>query len=131
MKIQSTKLLAVCLIILSGSFCLSCSKDKDNTPSKKTHEIQFKVITSAGSNIQLAVYAIDDDITSESSIAGNEWESELTLAPTGTKTVTLNAQGIGADESATMKVQIFVDGELTKEGTSKGEILVANATLDL
>lgn len=131
MKIRSTNLLTLCTIILLSSLWLSCSKDKDNTPSKKAHEVQFKVVTSEGSNIQLAVYAIDDDITSESSIPGTEWASDLIIAPAGTKNVSLNAQGIGADASSTMKVQIFVDGELKKEGKAKGEILVNSATLDL
>lgn len=131
MKIKPARIFAVCLFFLVSGLILSCSKDKDNTPSGKSHKVQFKVVASTGSEIQLAVYGVDEDITSESSISGAEWASEVITTPAGTDELSISSQAIGTDANSTLKVQIYVDDELKKEGTSKGEILVAEASVKL
>ncbi|HTN38365.1 MAG TPA: hypothetical protein VL053_14895 [Arachidicoccus sp.] len=130
MKIKASSILSFCVFVALSCLIFSCSKDKDS-PSGKSHKVQFKVVTSPGCDIQLAVYGVGDDNTSETSLSGTEWASEILTAPAGTEGLYLSAQATGVDANSTIKAQIYVDGELKKEGSAKGEILVGNVSLEL
>lgn len=112
---------------LTAGLLSSCSKDKD-TPSNNTHKVVFKGFTSDGSNIDVAVYALDEDVTSETSLTGIKWSSEEMTAPAGTEGVAVDIIASGKDAQATLVVQIFVDGQLAKEAKAKGEQLEAMAS---
>lgn len=121
---------AVLAAMLIG-FTASCSKDNDDNNvngAGKSHKVVFKAIASSGSNIDVAVYGIDGNPTTASSLSGSTWSSpEITSEPGAySANVAVNAVGPGA--SATLKVQIWVDGELKKEGTSSGQYLSASAS---
>ncbi|WP_288376463.1 hypothetical protein [uncultured Chryseobacterium sp.] len=121
---------AVVAAMLIG-FTASCSKDNDDNNvngAGKSHKVVFKAIASSGSNIDVAVYGIDGNPTTASSLSGSTWSSpEITSEP-GAYSANVAVSAVGPGASATLKVQIWVDGELKKEGTSSGQYLSASAS---
>ncbi|AZB08276.1 hypothetical protein EG344_05075 [Chryseobacterium sp. G0162] len=115
--------------ILLG-FVASCSKDDDDNVNgaKKSHKVVFKAIASAGTNIDAAVYGIDGNATTASSLSGTTWSSPEVTSEAGAYNANVVVNAIGVDASSTLKVQIWVDGELKKEGTSSGQYLSASAS---
>ncbi|SHE44972.1 hypothetical protein SAMN05443633_101260 [Chryseobacterium arachidis] len=111
-------------------FVASCSNDDDdNTPGAgKTHKVVFKAEASAGSNIEIAVYGIDGNPTTASSLSGTTWTSPEITSEAGAYNANVAVNAIGPNASATLKVQIWVDGQLKKEGTSSGQYLSASAS---
>ena len=100
----------------------SCKKDKASS-----HKVQFKAEASAGSNISMAGYGIDGDATTATSLSGTTWTSPEITAPAGSMSANVAVNADGADASSTLKVQIYVDGKMVKEGTSSGQYLSASA----
>lgn len=112
-------------------FVTSCSNndDDDNIPgTNKTHKVVFKAEASAGSNIEIAVYGIDGNPTTATSLSGTTWTSPEITTEAGAFNANVAVNAIGANASSTLKVQIWVDGELKKEGTSSGQYLSASAS---
>jgi len=124
MKFLRNALLA---LMLASTFT-SCSKDDDNKPASTSHKVVFKATASAGSNISVAVYAYDANQTTATSLTGTTWTSPEITVPAGTVVATAAVSATGANASSSLKVQIYVDGELKKEGTSTGQILSASVT---
>ncbi|MEJ5051904.1 hypothetical protein WH221_18915 [Chryseobacterium culicis] len=121
---------AVIAALLIG-FTASCSKDNDDNNvngAGKSHKVVFKAIASSGSNIDVAVYGIDGNPTTASSLSGSTWSSPEVTSEPGAYTANAAVNAIGPDASATLKVQIWVDGELKKEGTSSGQYLSASTS---
>ncbi|UKB85147.1 hypothetical protein LF887_05860 [Chryseobacterium sp. MEBOG06] len=123
--------IAVMAAMLIG-LVASCSKDDDDdnhvNGAGKSHKVVFKAIASSGSNIDVAVYGVDGNPTTASSLSGTTWSSpEITSEP-GAYNANVAVNAIGANASSTLKVQIWVDGELKKEGTSSGQYLSASAS---
>ena len=121
-------MLAAALIF---GFVSSCSDDDDDDPvngAGETHKVVFKAIASSGSNIDVAVYGIDGNPTTASSLSGTTWSSPEVTAEKGAYTANVAVNAIGAGASSTLKVQIWVDGELKKEGTSSGQYLSASTS---
>lgn len=119
-------LLAAVLIV----FVASCSKDDDDNVNgaKKSHKVVFKAIASSGTNINGAVYGIDSNATTATSLSGTTWSSPEVTSEAGAYNANVVVNAIGTDASSTLKVQIWIDGELKKEGTSSGEYLSASAS---
>lgn len=112
-------------------FATSCSNDDDddNVPgTNKTHKVVFKAEASAGSNIEIAVYGIDGNPTTATSLSGTTWSSPEITTEAGAMSANVAINAVGASTSSTLKVQIWVDGELKKEGTSSGQYLSASAS---
>lgn len=120
----------VLLTTMFIGFLSSCSNDDDddNGPAKKSHKVVFKAIASSGSNIEVAVYGIDGNPTTASSLSGTTWTSPEVTSEAGAYNANVAVNAIGTDGSSTLKVQIWVDGELKKEGTSSGQYLSASAS---
>ena len=121
---------AVIAVMLIG-FTASCSNDDDDNNvngAGKSHKVVFKAIASSGSNIDVAVYGIDGNPTTASSLSGSTWSSPEVTSESGAYSANVAVNAIGPDGSATLKVQIWVDGELKKEGTSSGQYLSASAS---
>lgn len=108
-------------------FSTSCSNDDDDdAPARNAHKIVFKAESSAGSNIDIAVYGYDTSVTTASNLSGTAWTSPEITAPAGAINANVTVNGIGTSTSV-LKVKIYVDGELKKEGTSSGQVLSASA----
>ncbi len=117
-------------LAFAAIFVSSCSSDNTNTPGPSpatSHKVLFKAQVSAGSNIEQAVYGYDSDLTTATSLSGTTWQSPELTAPAGTVNAGITIDGVGADANATIKVQIYIDGVLKKEGTGSGSALVATA----
>ena len=122
--------IAVMAAMLIG-LVASCSKDDDDNHvngAGKSHKVVFKAIASSGSNIDVAVYGIDGNPTTASSLSGTTWSSPEITSESGAYNANVAVNAIGANASSTLKVQIWVDGELKKEGTSSGQYLSASAS---
>ncbi|WP_415326201.1 hypothetical protein [Chryseobacterium sp. MMS23-Vi53] len=110
-------------------FVASCSNDDDDIipGDGKTHKVVFKAEASSGSNIDIAVYGIDGNPTTASSLSGTTWTSPEITTDKNAYSANVAVSADGANASSTLKVQIWVDGELKKEGTSSGQVLSASA----
>lgn len=120
----------VLLATMLLGFVTSCSKDDDDNVNGagKSHKVVFKAIASSGTNIDAAVYGIDGNPTTASSLSGTTWSSPEVTSEAGAYNANVVVNAIGTDGSSTLKVQIWVDGELKKEGTSSGQYLSASAS---
>ncbi|MCF6402558.1 hypothetical protein L3C95_11600 [Chitinophaga filiformis] len=116
------------LALMFASTFTACSKDDDNKPSSSSHKVVFKAIASAGCTLTAAAYAYDGHQTTATGLSGATWTSPEITVPPGTVLVTAAVVGSGVNASSSLKVQIFVDGDLKKEGISTGEILNTSAT---
>ena len=131
-KIKLNKVLKGTFLLLATSvllgFATSCSSDDDDESNAATsHKVVFKAEASSGSNIDIAVYGIDGSATTATSLTGTTWTSTEITAPAGSFTANVAVNAVGANASSTLKVQIYVDGQLKKEGTSSGQYLSASA----
>jgi len=123
-------LVAVITAMFIG-FTASCSKDDDDNNvngAGKSHKVVFKAIASSGSNIDVAAYGIDGNPTTATSLSGTTWSSPEVTSEPGAYSANVAVNAIGPDASATLKVQIWIDGELKKEGTSSGQYLSASTS---
>lgn len=108
----------------------SCKNDDDDDipGAGKSHKVVFKAIASSGSDIDVAVYGIDGNPTTASSLSGTTWTSPEVTSEAGAYGANVAVGATGVNASSTLKVQIWVDGELKKEGTSSGQVLSASAS---
>ncbi|PQA97081.1 hypothetical protein B0A69_03265 [Chryseobacterium shigense] len=133
-KMKMSQLLRVTFVVLLAAlffgFVTSCSNDDDDdsSPARKSHKVVFKAIASSGSNIDVAVYGIDGNPTTASSLSGTTWTSPEVTSEAGAYNANVAVNAVGANASSTLKVQIWVDGELKKEGSSSGQYLSASAS---
>ncbi|MFP3598281.1 hypothetical protein [Chryseobacterium sp. SIMBA_029] len=134
-KMQLSQLLKGTFYVFAMAMLLgitfSCSKDDDDdnnvAGSNGTHKVVFKAEASSGSNISIAVYGYDANATTATSLNGTSWSSPEITVPAGALTLNAAVNATGANASSTLKVQIYVDGVLKKEGTSSGQYLSASA----
>ena len=127
-KIKTWVISFFALILVTGF--MGCKKDDDNVegPSKTSHKVVFKMVASAGSNISTVVYGYDSQITSATTLSGTTWTSPEITVPAGTISLNVTGNARGVDASSSLKAQIYVDGELKKEGSSTGAVLSALAS---
>ncbi|WP_265427203.1 hypothetical protein [Chryseobacterium sp. YIM B08800] len=116
------------MTVMVLSFVESCRKDDDASEDVKTQKIIFKAEGSSGVNISKAVYGIDGNPITVTGLSGTTWSSpELTAEGVVYNTnVVVNATGV--DAASTLKVQIWVDGQLKKESVSSGMTLSASTS---
>lgn len=134
-KTRMNQLLRGTFVVLMATmlmgFVASCSKDDDDNNvygAGSTHKVVFKAIASSGCNIDVASYGIDGNPTTATSLSGTTWSSPEVTSEKGAYSATVAVNAIGVDASSTLKVQIWVDGELKKEGTASGQYLAASAS---
>ncbi|MBM7421225.1 MULTISPECIES: hypothetical protein [Chryseobacterium] len=117
------------ITVMVLSFVESCRKDDDSTSEDiKTQKVVFKAEGSPGVNISKAVYGIDGNPITVNGLSGATWTSpELTAeGVVYNSNVVVNATGV--DAASTLKVQIWVDGQLKKESVSSGMTLSASTS---
>ncbi len=130
-KIKTWVLSFFALMLVTGF--MGCKKDDDNVDgsSKTSHKVVFKMVASAGSSISTVVYGYDSQITSATTLSGTTWTSPEITVPAGTVSLNVTGNARGVDASSSLKAQIYVDGELKKEGSSTGAVLSALASYSL
>lgn len=131
MKTTRNKYAAIIFATLIAISTFGCSKDKDNTPTSTSHKLVFKAEASAGSTLQLVVFGYDNTLTTNSSVGGTTWTSPEITAPANATVASVVFNAIGANAASTLKVQVYVDGVLKKEGTGTGTALSATAQFNL
>lgn len=117
------------ITVMVLSLVESCRKDNDDTSEDiKTQKIVFKAEGSSGVNISKAVYGIDGNPITVTGLSGTTWTSpEITAeGVVYNSNVVVNATGV--DAASTLKVQIWVDGQLKKESVSSGLTLSASTS---
>lgn len=118
--------IAMTATVLLG-FISSCSNDDDDNNdgggSGTSHKVIFKAQVSPGSTITGAVYGYDAINTEANGLSGTSWTSPEFTAPAGAVMVNGGVVGTGANANATVKVQVYIDGQLKKEGTGSGTSL--------
>lgn len=117
------------ITVMVLSLVESCRKDNDdNSEEIKTQKVVFKAEGSSGVNISKAVYGIDGNPITVTGLSGTTWTSpELTAeGVVYNSNVVVNATGV--DAASTLKVQIWVDGQLKKESVSSGLTLSASTS---
>jgi hypothetical protein len=113
----------LCMLAFAG-----CSGKGDN-PAPTGHKIKYKVDVSSGSTIHTVIYlAASGENTTLSNLSVATWESAEINMPANTGAVSLAAVGTAANASATIKVQIFVDGVMKKESTATGQTSFGTST---
>lgn len=132
MRTTKNKFTAIIILFAIVNFLFwGCSKKNDDTPSGSSKKVVFKAEASVGSSVNLAVYGYDASLTTASSLSGTTWTSPEITVPASANVASITVNGMGSNASSTLKVQIFVNGELKKEGTSSGTALSAFAQFNL
>lgn len=129
MSTSTNKIAAWVLAVACIAFLVRCSKN--DTPAGKSKKLVFKAEASAGAAINLAVYGYDATLTTASSLSGTTWTSPEVTAPASASLASLTVNAIGVNAASTLKVQVYVNGVLKKEGTSSGTALSATAQYNL
>ena len=115
--------------LLVASLFSACKKDdKDDGPQRTSHKVVFKAIGSADVTLRNTGYGYDTQITTATGIGGTTWTSAEMNVPASAINANVVMNATATSGTATLKVQIFVDGQLKKEGTGTGSILTASAT---
>ncbi|MFY1047125.1 hypothetical protein [Chryseobacterium sp. GP-SGM7] len=110
-------------------FVTSCKNDGDDvSEANDTHKVIFKAEASSGSNISTAVYGIDGNPITVNGLSGTTWMSPEITTDTKVYNSNVVVNATGANSASTLKVQIWVDGELKKESTVTGKNLSASTS---
>lgn len=107
----------------------SCNREEDRA-KYVTHTITYKAETSAGSNLKsVTAFALDAKSFRDEPLSGTTWSSDVEgKGLQGEEhVIALRVDGTGIDVNSTLKIQIYVDGDLKKEEISKGLNLEAYA----
>ncbi|WP_251040513.1 hypothetical protein [Chryseobacterium sp. ISL-6] len=121
------------IMALLLGFVTSCNNDDDDDNnggggSGTSHKVVFKAQASPGSSIANAAYGYDANNTQVTGLSGTSWTSPEFTAPAGAVIVNGGVVGTGANANSTLKVQVYIDGELKKEATGSGTTLSATAS---
>lgn len=119
------KIISLSLILLTTTALVSCKKDSNSGP----HKVKFKADTSSDSKLTAVVYTSETGAnTTSSSINSSSFASSELTIPSSVSVISFSANGTGASAGSTLKVQIYVDGNLVKENIGTGTTLSATAT---
>ncbi|MGE6396313.1 hypothetical protein [Chryseobacterium scophthalmum] len=117
------------ITVMVLSFVESCRKDNDDTSEDiKTQKVVFKAEGSSGVNISKAVYGIDGNPITVNGLSGATWTSPEVTAEGVVYNTNVVVNATGVDAASTLKVQIWVDGQLKKESVSSGMTLSASTS---
>lgn len=119
------KILSLSFIVLAATVLFSCKKDNNNSG---TYKVKFKAETSSGAKLSSVIYTSETgDIITNSSVNSSSFSSTELTIPSSVKVISFTANGIGESAGSTLKVQIYVDGNLVKENVGTGTTLSATA----
>lgn len=126
---KSLKLFCLPLFALSIGLAACGGKDKDPAPGGSAKKVQYKATASAGVQLYSALYGYDQTVTSITSIGGTTWASPVIDVPASARAGTCVVGAVGVNAQSTLKVEMFVNGELVKTGTASGTALSAGTNL--
>lgn len=130
MNTSKNKLATLILLIFATLFFFSCSKD-DDSPINTSNKVIFKAEASSGSLINMIVYGYDTTLTTISNVNSQSWTSPEITVPSNANVASIMVNAMGASASSSLKVQVYVNGTLEKQGTSTGTALSATAQYNL
>lgn len=117
------------ITVMVLSFVESCRKDDDDASEDiMTQKVVFKAEGSSGVNISKAVYGIDGNPITVNGLSGATWTSPEVTAEGVVYNTNVVVNATGVDAASTLKVQIWVDGQLKKESVSSGMSLSASTS---
>jgi len=123
------------LVAIAILFLGSCSDKNDSTPTPTpaptSKKLVFKAEASAGSTVNMVVYGYDGTLTTATSINSQSWTSPEITVPGDATVATITTNGRGVDASSSLKVQVYIDDVMKKEGTGTGTALSAAAQYNL
>lgn len=126
---KTLKMLLLPVLAFSIGFSACGGKDDDPAPGRSAKKVQYKAIGSTGVKLHSAIYGYDQTITTVSSIPGNTWTSPVLDVPASAMGGTCVVGAIGVDANSTLKVEMYINGELKKTGTSSGTTLSAGTSV--
>lgn len=119
------KILSVSFIVLTVSVFSSCKKDD----ASRTHKVKFKAETSSDAKLSAVAYTNETgNVTNNSSLNSSSFASSEITIPSSVPMITFSANGNGTGAGSTLKVQIYVDGNLVKENIGTGAVLTASTS---
>lgn len=121
-KKKITSLFVLTMIALAFTGCSKDDGESEGAPIAGTHKLVLKAVAS-GSTINHLLYGYDNEMTSVSGISETSWTSPEITLPVNASVANFTANGVGATDASTLKVQVFVDGVLKKEEVGTGTIL--------
>lgn len=122
------KLLLAVLPLMALAILASCSKKGDETPAG-THKVVFKAETSSDASISTALFTnATGDVTTNTSVNSKTFTSAELTIPSSVMVINFGATGSGASANSSLKVQIWVDGNLVKENIGTGTTLSATTS---
>lgn len=134
MKTRKKKITSLFVLTMIALAFTGCSKDDgeaDTTPIAGTQKLVLKAEASSGSTISYLLYGYDNSLTTVSGVGRATWTSPEIALPANASVANFTVNGVGADATSTLKVQVFVDGVLKKEETGTGTILSVRAQHNL
>ncbi|MDR6404267.1 MULTISPECIES: hypothetical protein [Chryseobacterium] len=135
----SSTLRAAKSAVLAGTVLMGVmSCDRDDTPPEVTHKIVYKAEVSGGtitSGKYMSYEEVKDGkpvILSDVPAGGDKWSKEVTTTMRqGIKNPALLVmKATGTNDSSTLKIQIYVDGQLKSEKIATGQVLNADTQIE-
>jgi hypothetical protein len=125
--------------LLAGTVLMGViSCDRDDTPPQVTHKIAYKAEVSGGtitSGKYIAYEEVKDGkpvILSDVPPGGDKWSKEVstTLNQGSKNPALLEIKATGTNASSSLKIQIYVDGQLKSEKVATGQVLNADTQIE-
>lgn len=117
------------LLALSIGMSACGGKDDDPAPGRTAKKVQFKATGSAGVQIKMVVYGYDTQVTTASDINSNTWQSPVLDVPASAMGGSCTVGAVGPNAGSTLKVEMYINGDLKKTGTSSGTALSAGTQI--
>lgn len=120
MKTKIKNLSIVFFTFLFGIIA-ACSSDNDNSIAGK--KASFKVVGSNGANISTIVYALGSETFPVTNVNNTSWSSQEITIPNNVNTLSLSGNATGTSQSSSIRLEIYVNGQLKKQQTTSGTVM--------
>lgn len=126
---KTLKMLLLPVLAFSIGFSACGGKDDDPAPGRSAKKVQYKAFGSQGVVLYSALYGYDQSITSQTSINANTWTSPVIDVPATAMGGTCVIGATGPNANSTLRVEMYINGELKKTGTASGTALSAGTSV--
>lgn len=121
------KILFLSVLVSTAALLVAgCSKE-DQVIDRNSREVEYRASGSPNMQIVSVAYTnIEGDLVTVSNVESNTWTSSKLTVPLSLPLVSLTVNGISIDgQTAELKAEIVVDGEVEREDISTGTTLIA------